>query len=142
MANWWKMSSDIWHERVACRCDVAKYNGDNTGAHRERVLMRLLCASANDRSYTDAGDMAMRLGLQRSHCTRVWDICIEENVLRPTADGGYNALAWMIERGYFGDGRTEAQRQNARRQAPAQGRVVESRCSSFMADALGPKPQY
>ena len=44
----------------------------------------------------------MRLGRPIKQCERVWQLCIEENVLRPVP-GGYSAIEWMREKGYFND---------------------------------------
>lgn len=109
---WFKMDTDlITRSKPFMRCNESKYNGDCGFAQRSIILIQALAESANETSWRDAGEMSRMLHRPKKSCEQVWQICIEENVFRPF-DDGFNALAWMREKGLIGDTRTESQRNN------------------------------
>jgi len=98
----WMIDSDFFSERIALHCIFPVTPRDSTGEKRLITLINLLCDSVNGKSWLDAADLSMRLRRPLKQCERVWQLCIEENVLRPV-DDGYSAIAWLREKGYFND---------------------------------------
>lgn len=98
----WMIDSDFFNERIAMHCTNPTAPRDSTGEKRLITLIHLLCDSVNGKSWLDAADLSMRLRRPLNQCERVWQLCIEENVLRPV-DDGYSAIAWLREKGYFND---------------------------------------
>ncbi len=115
---WFKMDIDlITRSKPFMQCFKTTYNGDRSSAYREIILIQALAESANETSWRDADEMSRMLRRPKKSCEQVWQICMEEGVLRPY-EGGYNAREWMIEKGLIGDTRqqTEPQFQNQQRQ--------------------------
>ena len=118
----WMIDTDFFRERITIRCFEPYLNKyDSTGSHRLITLQFLLSNSVNGHAWQDADDLALRLGRPLKQCERVWQLCIEENVLRPVP-GGYSAIEWMREKGYFNDDwkYRQPQRQNPYQQHPQQ----------------------
>jgi len=117
----WMIDADFFNERIARRCEEPMTKYDNTGAHRIFLLIFALSNSVNGHAWQDAADLALRLGRPIKQCERVWQLCIEENVLRPVP-GGYSAIEWMREKGYFNDDwkYRQPQRQTPYQQRPQQ----------------------
>ena len=98
----WMIDADFFYERITVRCNDPMSKHENTGDRRIIILQVLLSNSVNGHAWQDAADLALRLGRPLKQCERVWQLCIEENVLRPVP-GGYSAIEWMREKGYFND---------------------------------------
>lgn len=98
----WMIDADFFYERITVRCNDPMSKHENTGDRRIIILQVLLSNSVNGHAWQDAADLALRLGRPIKQCERVWQLCIEENVLRPVP-GGYSAIEWMREKGYFND---------------------------------------
>lgn len=117
---WFKMDTDlITRSKPFMRCNESKYNGDYAFAQRSIILIQALAESANEASWRDAGEMSRMLHRPKKSCEQVWQICIEEGVLRP-CEGGYNAREWMIEKGLLGDTRSEEQKRAPSNRHPKQ----------------------
>lgn len=117
---WFKMDIDlITRSKPFTRCLTSKKVGDSASERRSFTLIQALAESANESSWRDAGEMARMLHRPKKSCEQVWQICIEEGVFRPF-DDGFNALAWMREKGLLGNTREkpEPQFQNRQRQQP------------------------
>ena len=117
---WFKMDTDlITRSKPFMRCLMTRGQGDRTQETRAVTLIHILAESANESSWRDAGEMARMLHRPKKSCEQVWQICIEEGVFRPF-DDGFNALAWMREKGLLGNTREkpEPQFQNLQRQQP------------------------
>ena len=117
----WMIDTDFFSERIARRCSEPSAPRDCTGERRILTLIIALTNSVNGHAWQDADDLALRLGRPLKQCERVWQLCIEENVLRPVP-GGYSAIEWMREKGYFNDDwkYRQPQRQNPYQQRPQQ----------------------
>ena len=98
----WMIDSDFFNERIAMKCGTPSSPHDNTSERKVLALIQLFCDSVNGKSWLDAADLSMRLRRPLKQCERVWQLCIEENVLRPV-DDGYSAIEWLREKGYFND---------------------------------------
>ncbi|MBQ9242999.1 MAG: hypothetical protein IJ165_07205 [Proteobacteria bacterium] len=98
----WMIDADFFNERIARRCTEPCMRRDSAGDRRLITMQFLLSNSVNGHAWQDAADLALRLGRPIKQCERVWQLCIEENVLRPVP-GGYSAIEWMREKGYFND---------------------------------------
>ena len=98
----WMIDADFFNERIAKRCTEPCMRRDSAGDRRLITMQFLLSNSVNGHAWQDAADLALRLGRPIKQCERVWQLCIEENVLRPVP-GGYSAIEWMREKGYFND---------------------------------------
>lgn len=117
----WMIDADFFCERITVRCNDPMSKFENTGDRRIIILQVLLSNSVNGHAWQDAADLALRLGRPIKQCERVWQLCIEENVLRPVP-GGYSAIEWMREKGYFNDDwkYRQPQRQTPYQQRPQQ----------------------
>lgn len=98
----WMIDADFFNERITIRCLTPWIRRDPSGDKRVTILQLTLSNSVNGHAWQDAADLALRLGRPIKQCERVWQLCIEENVLRPVP-GGYSAIEWMREKGYFND---------------------------------------
>ena len=106
---WFKMDIDLLtHSRPFVRCLETRFRTDSNACLKAFVLAQLLAESANEQYWRDANEMSRMLRRPKKSCEQVWQICIEEGVLRPFNDG-YNALEWMREKGLIGDTRQQNQ---------------------------------
>lgn len=117
---WFKMDTDlITRSKPFMRCLMTRGQGDSRQETRAVTLIHILAESANETSWRDAGEMSRMLHRPKKSCEQVWQICIEEGVLRP-CEGGYNAREWMIEKGLLGDTRSEEQKRAPSNRQPKQ----------------------
>jgi|GEM_PF-7085124 len=107
---WWKADPDIFESKIMKLIESPTHKRDQCVSHRALCFLKLLFFSCREQCFLDAADLSRSARVSKHQASVVWDICIAEDVLRPTADGeGYSALEWMVERGYFGDGRSPEQ---------------------------------
>lgn len=100
--KWFKMGDDIMNTRVMRKVLKLTVKHDSGAIFRRVCLEDLFSASAMERAFDDVTDLAERLGYTLKQCQIVWDICIEEGVLRETKQG-WNAYDWLLEEGFIGD---------------------------------------
>ncbi len=109
---WFKMDIDLLtHSRPFVRSLETRSRSDNHTGLKALILILLLAESANEQYWCDANEMSRMLRHPKKSCEQVWQICIEEGVLRPFNDG-YNALEWMREKGLIGDTRRQQNQSN------------------------------
>ena len=99
---YWMPDERFELEVVVKRCEQPAGRGDSCGELRYRILNKIMLGSANNQSWMSASHLALTIERTLKQCERVWQICMEERVLRPF-NGGYSAIEWMKERKYFSD---------------------------------------
>lgn len=112
--KWFKMGADLMEQAVVYRVLKPVFKFDSTKNHRFKILIDLLIASASELGFHDVKHLSLRSGISVKQCQIVWDICIEENVLRE-GKRGWSAYEWLREEGFIGD--WEAKREAAKKQA-------------------------
>lgn len=98
----WMIDLDFFNERISTLCCTPNTKHDPHGERKLIALIQMLCGSVNGKSWRDARDLSLMLRRPLRQCERVWQLCIEENVLRPVADG-YSAIEWLKEKGYYNE---------------------------------------
>lgn len=102
---WIKFSREIRNCAVIQRCAAPRMKRDNTCASRQLICIDILTDSADDMSWANAAELSRQSGHPLKSCEVVWQICIDEKVLRPRQDGRYSAKAWLLEKHFIGDSR-------------------------------------
>ncbi len=128
--KWFKMGADLMEQNVVYSVLKPISTRDNTKGNRFKCLIDLFIASASELGFHDVKHLSMRSGISVKQCQIVWDICIEENVLRETKRG-WSAYAWLKEEGFVGD--WEAKREAAKKQPPPlpAAKIEQERQSGF-----------
>lgn len=104
---WFKFSENLLRERVVKRCKTAIGRGDKEGSLRFNGLLMIFLESLNNNYWETFLDVSDSLRMPEKQVERIWNICIEENVLRPFAKG-FNALEWLKEKNLVGSLKTES----------------------------------
>ncbi len=115
---YWMPDERFELEVVVKRCEQPVGRGDSCGELRYRILNKIMLGSANNQSWMSASHLALTIERTLKQCERVWQICMEERVLRP-CNGGFSAIDWMKERKYFNDTwKQQPQQQQPQQKSP------------------------
>lgn len=99
---WFKLSKTLKTERVFRRCQSTQYKRDNEKYCRSFLLIEIFIESLSGSYWTSAEELSEFLEFPLKQAEIVWNICIEELVLRKNAFGGYSATDWIQEKGWIG----------------------------------------
>lgn len=102
---WFKMSSELFEERIFKLCEVSSGRGDHNASSRILILIQIFNDSADKMFWKTAPELASLIKRPTKEVQRVWDLCISEGVLR-NYETGFNALEYMKEKKIIGDVRT------------------------------------
>lgn len=102
---WFKMSSELFEERIFKLCEVSLGRGDRNASNRILILIQIFNDSADKMFWKTAPELASLIKRPTKEVQRVWDICINEGVLR-NYETGFNAFEYMKEKKIIGDIRT------------------------------------
>lgn len=100
---WFRFDTNtIYRSQAFKRCLHNTHKNDNASCIRAFIFIQILAESANNSIWDNAKNLSKDIQRPFISCRNVWDICIDEGVLR-NVDGGYNASEWMHENGLMGD---------------------------------------
>lgn len=108
---WFKMSSDLFESRIFKVCALSTGRGDRNAANRVLMLIRVFSESAEGMHWKDSDELAALFKAPKKDVVKVWDLCIDEGVLRPL-DNGFSAFEYMKEKALIGDLRPKDEMQN------------------------------
>lgn len=108
---WFKMSSDLFESRIFKICALSTGRGDRNAQNRVLMLIRVFSESAEGMIWKDADELAALFKAPKKDAERVWNLCIDDAVLRPV-NNGFNAFDYMKENALFGDMRPKEDIQN------------------------------
>lgn len=108
---WFKFSSELFDWRIFKICQLSSGRGDRNAPNRVLILIRILSESADAMHWKSADELAALLKLPQKDVVKVWDLCIDEGVLRPL-DNGFSAFEYMKEKALIGDLRPKDEIQN------------------------------
>lgn len=100
--KWFKMGEELMQSKIIYKIYQPQSTRDTAVARRFRCIIELFVASASEISFFDVNQLSKRINVSLKQCQIVWDICIEEGVLRETKQG-WNAYDWLLEEGFIGD---------------------------------------
>lgn len=100
---WFKYSKEFKNSRVVKRCQSSTGIGDSCKCQRFCILLEILSESVNGAYWNNAKEFASFMGFPLKQSEIVWNICMDEVVLRPTVLGGYSANAWLKEQNMIGE---------------------------------------
>ena len=105
---WLKMGPELRNCAAIKRCELCMEARDHNRAQRALIAIDILILSANEATWADATELSRQTGYQPKSCRIVWDILIDEGVLRPLRNGRYSAIHWLHEKKFIGDQRAQA----------------------------------
>lgn len=116
---WLKLGPELRNCAALKRCELCIEARDHNRAQRVLIAIDILILSVNESTWADATELSRQTGHQPKSCKIVWDILIDEGVLRPLRNGRYSAIQWLQEKKYTGDQRQQQQTASAPQQRPS-----------------------
>lgn len=95
---YWKCSCDLYFHPVMKEITKPLHARDGFMVARESIFFKLLSYCANGHKFEDVNQFARYAMLPTKQCQAVWDVCLQQNVIRQS-EGGYTATDWMSENG-------------------------------------------
>ena len=105
---WLKLGPELRNCAPIKRCELCIEARDHNRALRALIALDILIASVNEATWADATELSRQTGHQPKSCKIVWDILIDECVLRQLRNGRYSAIQWLQEKKFTGDQRAQA----------------------------------
>ncbi len=106
---WLKLGPELRNCAAIKRCENCIEARDHNRALRALIALDILIASVNEATWADATELSRQTGHQPKSCKIVWDILIDEGVLRQLRNGRYSAIEWLQSKKFTGDQRQPAQ---------------------------------
>lgn len=100
---YWKCSCELYFHPVMKEITKPLHARDGFMVARESIFFKLLSYCANGHTFDSAGQFARYAMLPEKQCQAVWDVCVENNVIRDSGCG-YTATDWMSENGLLFSG--------------------------------------
>lgn len=98
--SYWKCSTWFYLKPIMRVLSNQNPTSDLFTLARECVFFKLLNCCADNHEFENAESFSKLIGAPIKICETVWNICIENNVLRKTKNG-YSVLEWMVDECIF-----------------------------------------
>lgn len=98
--GYWKCSVGIHMSAIMREIKKPTMLNDNHMLVREGIFIKMLSFCADGYRFYDAKQFAKMTSSPLKQCEIVWDICVDNNVLRE-CESGYSTTEWMREQGFL-----------------------------------------
>lgn len=104
---WLKLGPELRNCAAIKRCENCIEARDHNRALRALIALDILIASVNEATWADSVELSRQMGYQAKSCKIVWDILVDEGVLRQLRNGRYSAIEWLRDKKFTGDQRPQ-----------------------------------
>lgn len=126
---WFKCSSELFRTRIVFRLSEPVSFKDPRCNDRIVYFLKLLSESADGVIFKSKTELSKKLDISEKASTTIWDICLDEKVLRRDR-GGYSAVTWMIEQGILGEEYADPVKSKQRRRKSGEQPAISETTSS------------